>query len=441
MNQLENILIELIFVFLHFLLFLFNYRVMNKKIMQPAVLFSLLWFVIIALHFVFRFTLLNELFPLHTGTLVIFFLGVLSFSLGSLLVTLIKEKKEPSEAGQIPGDVPSKTPVSLVLRMVLTGIILVGLPFYVHAAYKIFIASNIENFFAGLRTALSYGDEDIGITKYLVSLSFVVYSINLYCFLKERNKTNKSIFISCLLITITYSIFTTGRTFFFMILALYLGMNFLHNRFFSVKKVAGYIVFFIIIFSILGIFIGKGGDSSDSIKDNIYPASQNTGIYLVSSVNALDWELHHNPQINYNGNNTLRFFEKLGEGLNLIDHVNLSDIVQGFVFVPYPTNVYTFYSPYIKDFGRLYAWFMIGLFGCIHTLLYDKAIAKKSLRYSIYYSFMLFPLLLSFFQDQYMLLISSWIQFIFYTEAILFVNALLISKTNVHGSEKNMALR
>ena len=426
MTSFENILIELIFIFLHFLLFLVNFKIMKKVLMQPAVLFSLLWFMIILLHFIFRFTLLDALYPLHTSTFVIFFVGALSFSFGSFLVSVAKEKRGISQSSII---VPRKSmPISLKLRSIFVSILVIGLPLYIQAAYRLFIASNLENFFVGLRTELSYGDEDIGPLKYLISFSFVVYAINLYVYLKEKNKVNKSLFIVSLLITIVYAIFATGRTFFFMILLVYFGMSYLHKKNFSVRKNFWLVGIFLIVFILVGIFFGKGGDKEATIKENVLPASQSTAIYLVSSLNGLDWQLNHNMEVHYKGYNTFRFFIKIGNQLDLLKNVKVEDILQEFSFVPYPTNVYTFYSPYIEDFGKLFAWLMIGFFGIIHTLLNDKALLVKNLRYSLYYSFMLFPLLMSFFQDQYMSLFSSWFQIAVYTVLFILMNKFFIAK-------------
>ena len=113
---------------------------------------------------------------------------------------------------------------------------------------------------------------------------------------------------------------------------------------------------------------------------------------------------------------------KIGEQLNLISNVKINDLLTPFVFVPYLTNVYTFYSPYIKDFGKAYSWLMITLFGLIHTFLYNKATTTKNLGYSIYYSIMLFPLMISFFADQYLTLTSSRLQIAFFIEGIIFLN-------------------
>jgi len=396
--------------------------------MHPAVLFSLLWCVVLLLHFIFSFTLLNELPPLSISTYFIFFIGVVAFSFGSFIQTTFWQKKEiyKNKNSHISNTNIYDSGISLNLRLVLLTIIVIGLPFFLIASYKIFIASNIENFFIGLRTELVYGDQDIGPLKYLFPFSFVVYAINLQSFLKEKNRQNKILFIISFLATIVYAIFSTGRLLFLMVFAVYVGMSFVYNKNFSLKKLSRLIIIFMAIFISLGIIYGKGGSMESSAKENIQPAAQSTAVYMVASLNALDWDMHHQFRVNYNGNNSLRFFMKVGEQLNLVSNVKINDLLTPFIFVPYLTNVYTFYSPYIKDFGKGYSWIMIALFGLIHTFLFNKAIATKSLRYSIYYSFMLFPLMISFFADQYLTITSFWLQMIFFVESVIFLNKYFI---------------
>lgn len=421
MLHLPDILIELIFIFSHFLLFVATYKVIKNDIMHPAVLFSLLWFVILLARFIFSYTLLNELFPIRISTHLIIFIGALAFSGGAFIQTAIWQKESSrKKIDKVPKD--TEETLNLTLRIIFLAVITIGLPFYILASYKLFLASNIDNFFIGLRTQLVYGDEDIGLVKYLVSFSFIVFGINLYAFFKEKNNVNTVLLIITFLITLTYVIFITGRGFFLIIFSLYIGMAYLHNKKFSFKRILRFFALFMIIFMAFGIIYGKGGNKEDTIKENIKPASQATAIYLVSAINALDWELNHQLVINYDGNNSLRLFVKLGEQLNLIPNAKVEELVQPFVFVPYPTNVYTLYSPYIKDFGIFYAWFMVGIFGFIHSWVYCKAIITKNFRYSLYYSFLLFPLLISFFMDFYLTILSSWIQIVFYTESFIFLN-------------------
>ncbi len=427
MHNLDNILIELIFILLLFLLFVANYQIMKKRIMHPAVLFSLVWCIILALHLFFSFTLLNELFPLTLSTYIIFFMGALAFSFGAFIETAIAEKVEVKSKAinNIPNT--SQTGINVSLRCLLLAIIIIGLPFYIQAAYRVFLASNIDSFFAGLRTELSYGSEDIGWTKYLVSFSFVVFAINLYSFFKERTKTNKILVSVNFLFTLTYAVFVTGRGLFLMLLLLYFGLSYVQNKNFSLKKIASFFTLFILLFISIGIMYGKGGDKENTIKENIKPVLQTTAIYLVTPLNAFDWEKHHQFQVTYEGNYSLRFFTKIAEQLDLTPNLKVTELVQPFVFVPYPTNVYTIYSPYIKDFGNLYAWVMLFLFGYIHTFIFFKALSTKSFRYSVYFSFLLFPLFMSFFQDQYLSLFSQWLQIVVYFEGIQFLNKFFVS--------------
>jgi len=415
---LNNIIIELIFIFSHFFLFVTNFKIAKGKIMHPATLFSLLWLTVLLLHFVFSFTLLNELPPLSISTYFIFFIGVIAFSFGSFIQTVYWQKNnKPDRIYKLSDD-----EISQVLRYIFSIIIIVGLPFFLLASYRIFLASNVENFFIGLRTELIYGDKDIGPLKYLFPFSLVVYAANLKSFLVNKKQSNRVLFLISLFVTIIYAILNTGRLSFLLVLVIYIGMNFIYKKDFSLKKLASPVLIFLAVFIAFGIVYGKGGNIETSAKENITPAAQTTAVYMVASLNALDWDLHHQFRVNYDGNNSLRFFVKLGKQLDLISNAEVNTLLTPFVFVPYGTNVYTFYSTYIKDFGKFYSWFMIALFGLIHTFLYNKAITRKRFRYSLYYSIMLFPLLISFFADQYLTLTSLWLQMIFLIEGVIFLN-------------------
>ncbi|UEG50573.1 oligosaccharide repeat unit polymerase [Ferruginibacter lapsinanis] len=418
MDQQTIILTDIVFILLHLFVFLFNYTITSRKVFQPAVLFSFVWFSIILLHFILRHTILDQLYPVGVETYMILFVGVVTFSLGSLLVTGYNQLKNTEV---LPSDQSDLT-LSLTLRIIFLGIVVIGLPLYIQASIRVFLASQIDDFFQGLRNELSYGDEDIGPTKYLISLSFVVFAISYYSFVKEKGKLNRVLFITSFLVTVVYALLATGRTYFFIILSIYLGISYFHKKNFSLKKYGLLLIGFLLVFILFGMLYGKGGDLKDSLKDNLQASSETTGVYLVSSITALDNEIGRNVKARYPGEYTLRFFIKTGQQLNLVSDKKVSSLVSDFVFVPYPTNVFTFYSPYIRDFGKMYAWLMIGLFGALHTWIYHRSARTKNLRNTLYYSFLLFPLLMSFFQDQYMSLFSFWLQIMFFIELFLFLD-------------------
>ncbi len=372
------------------------------------------------LHFVFKFTILNQLDAIGINTYLIFLIGNICFSIAAVLVDRsVKIKNAGVDVIQ-----QNNFQFNISFRIILVALILIGLPFYIQAAFQIFLASKAEDFFSGLRYELSYGDADIGPLKYLMPLAFVVYAVCLYEFHKQKNAANWVMLIASFLSIVTYSVFATGRTYFFIILSIYIGISFFVNATFSIKKYLALLGFFLLFFMAVGIIYGKGGNTEDSFSDNLKGASENVGIYLVTSLNALDIETNQNSVVSTDGDNTLRFFIKIGMSLNLLSNRKITDLKQEFVFVPYPTNVYTFYSPYIRDFGKLYAWIMLALFSVLHTWLFIKASATKQVRFIFYYAFLLFPLLLSFFGDQYLSLFSFWIQMLVITEMILLSNKL-----------------
>lgn len=428
MYQFNDILTSLIFIILHFGLFLINYKIFAKKFFQPVVLFSFLWFAIVSLHFILSFTILDELVPLNINTYWIFFIGAICFSLGGFLVQATSQRNATGiNVSAFAGSVADLN-ISLKLRIIFTAIIILGLPFYIQATYRVFLASQIDDFFAGVRTAITYYEEDIGPTKYLLSFSFVVFGINLYSFFKAKTKINKLILYICLIVTLAYAVLATGRTFFLMILAIYMGISYMQGRRTSIRKYILLFFGFIVFFMGIGIFWGKSGDKRSSLTENIKVSTEVTATYLVLSLSALDNETTHHQEINYKGENTLRFFVKIAQQINLMPNKKVTNLVKEFLFIPYGTNVYTFYSDYIKDFGKLYAWFMIMLFGALHTWLHNKASKTRTFRYAIYFSFLLYPLLISFFQDGYMTLFSTWLQVIFYVEVFLVLNKLFVLK-------------
>ncbi len=425
MLQETNILIDLIFILLHFLLFMFNYNITNKKLYQPAVLFSLIWLFILLLHLFFRFTILDELSPLNVETYLIFFTGAVCFSVGSFIVILYNHVHNNETESKLNIQT-SEIKISLLLRILFIIIIVVGLPFYIEAAINLFIASESENFFQGVRYEMSYGDMDLGPLKYLLSFSFVVFAVSLYAYIREKNTVNLIIFIIALLVAITYAIFATGRSLIFIILTLYIGISFLYSKGSSIKKYAWLVILFFPLFMIYGIFYGKGGDTESSFKENLRGTTEGVAIYLATPLNAFDVELKKNHEINYTGDNTLRFFIKVGQQFDILSNRKIKELAQEFIFVPYATNVYTYYSPYINDFGLLYALIMLVFYGALHTWLCNRAIIRRTLRYSIYYSFLLYPLVITFFTDQYLSLLSSWIQTVIFIELVLFLNKFFV---------------
>ncbi|HRP43147.1 MAG TPA: O-antigen polymerase [Ginsengibacter sp.] len=335
----------------------------------------------------------------------------------------VRKRKRPHNFSAYPGWLIRVAPG---IQVALLLIVLIGLPVYIVKSYQVFLASNIEKFFEGLRTELTYGSETLGPIVYLSSFSYFVLAVQQYIFYRNRTKANRLLFILSFVLALTLAIFTTGRGPILWVLSIVLGMNFLHGKRFTFKTIASVISIFIILFTLVGIALNKGGNIDASLSDNIETSGKTTASYLVASVNALDIRLQDNTVPTYDGDNSLRFFKLLGSKLGILPNAEANELIQQFVFVPYSTNVYTIYDTYYSDFGIGYTLFIILILGFFQTLIYYNAIHSKNIRFSIYYSLTLYPLLMSFFQDMYFSLTSTWIQIIIFTEALILLNRLIL---------------
>ncbi|MES2646935.1 MAG: O-antigen polymerase [Bacteroidota bacterium] len=420
---------ELIFIFLLFLVTWLNYKYFGK-VMSPGVLFSGLWAAVFLLHFIFSYTLLKDLYDLSFNTMALFFGGVIAFTAGCFLYHFFHQPTFGTQPGFLLNEkvIP---PFSFKIRLLLVLLCAVALPFFIRTAIQIFIQSQLDNFLLGLRYELSYNDADLGPLKYMITFSIVIYALCQMEALRNPVAKNKILAFASFLIAFVFAVFSSGRTFFMLLGTIYLGLQFILNPLFKIKRILLVIPVVILLFAGYGLIFGKGSETGSNLSDNIRSVSEYTALYFVGSLNAQDYELNHQFEPVFNGYNSLRFFYVVGSALGFIPPVKFSEsLTRDYVQIPYDFNVYTFYSPYLKDFGYLYPIVFLFVIGFIHTWLYIKAMRTGSPRYALYYGVMLYPLIMSFFQDQYLSLLSTWIQFVIIIESAFLFNKLFIKVTN-----------
>lgn len=442
MLDFENQMIELLFVVLHLFVFLTNLKLHGRNIFHPATLFSLVWLGVQGLHLLFGISILNKLYPMSIESLVLFLGGSILFSLGGFLINP-PEKKAQGVFEQFKNEFTySGQPLP---RLLFTGIVFFGLPFYIWATYQIFLSSQLDSFFVALRTEISYNEQDIGPVKYLSSISSVCVAFNYYVSQKEKNKINRILLFISIFSNIGYSIFSTARTSILILLTLILGVNIILRKKIKKKFLAiGFSLFFLVFMSI-GLLYGKGGSVDESISENLNSSAEYTGVYVVGGLNALDNQLKNNINPNYTGELTLQFFSKIKKLMGIESGEKIKGLIQEFTFIPYATNVYTLYFPYLKDFGFFVTAFIIIFLGALHTLVYEKGVLYGSFRYGMYFSFSLYPLFMSVFNEQYMTLLSTWIQTVFFIELFIRSDRIIqifknkASQKNIIPSENQIA--
>lgn len=188
-----------------------------------------------------------------------------------------------------------------------------------------------------------------------------------------------------------------------MLIAFLICKNFNNRQ--TIKYAMRFLILFLVFFSVIAIMKVSYLTQYDTYSSLLI---NQFALYMSGSLVAFEKLVASSSDYVY-GENTFRFlyaiFNKLfgtGEVQGLVqDTVAISD-KQG-------TNVYTFYQYYFKDFGLLYALLVQFFIGIFHGILYRKMLSKRPINI-FFFSIMIYPLVMQFFQDQYISLFSTWLQ-------------------------------
>lgn len=271
------------------------------------------------------------------------------------------------------------------------------------AGENIFTVSGYIN----LRTAFTEYDQSYGIMSYLIPLFFVSYSLTFYNNFKKGLLNFK--FIILTISALFYVYISTGRTFALLLFALILFPLIIQQK---VSKKALAISGIVLIFIFVGIasMTAKGGyDPELNFEENVQVILNPLRSYTVAPFIAMG-RIHDrlDQQVLEMGINSFRFFFAILSGLHLVDAP--PSLIKSYEQVPDMTNVYTVYEVYVKDFGILGYYIPVFLL-IMHWNFYIFA-RKYGGIWIFICSFLYYPLIMQFFQDQYFSLLSTWIQMI-----------------------------
>lgn len=393
-------MIEIVIIF-HFFLLLLNMRIINS-FAAPSFLYTLVWFLVLLLHLLVDLFQISQIYSLSYEILIFFLLGTIFFNLGGFFAFWV-------DAKSIRHAVLKKySSANSTLDLFLFLIPIIFLPIVYLKSLDLAQNSGIDNLFLGLRYQKNYGDGSLGILEYMTiwaifdaTWRYLQYKAKIFVW-----KQNIKMIIS-LIIAFCYAILTTGKTFPFLIIIALVGLKLNANEV-RIKQGLVYLSALFAVFFLFSLFLEKGASPSNSFAKNLILVNETLLNYLLGPQGALD-SVFNQSHVYELGFNSFRFFFAFFYKTGLSD-IKPFDLVHNFTFVPFPTNAYTFYYPYILDFGALISLGAPFAFGLMHTKAYILA-RRGSLVATYVYSLMLYPLFMSFFQDQYLSLLSTWIQF------------------------------
>lgn len=374
--------------------------------MYPGFILSLAWLAVATAFYFYQ----DHFIRVSSETFIMMFLGVLFFSIGAFCSTL---RHEPCRKRRTV--LPSSLPSDLAVKA-LFAVALLGLPAYIWKARTLAEEGPLSGryfdlWYTNLRYAFSDPRvaESMGPVKYFLGLGFFCAATCLLVAIARRRRADLLLLLGAVATATVYVFMTTGRTavFHLVLTLLFIGLV---TRQFPVK-LASLAAFLLLAstFVLFAVVLRKGADPNLSVYDNLTLLFENFLSYLLGSIPAFDQILHSTPATG--GIMCLRFFYAVGKALGF--NVYVPPLAGSYVFVPQPVNVYTFYQPYYEDFrwlGALVAQLAVGLW---HGVLYRKATVSQPEAVHVFlYGLFMYPLLVQFFQDQYVNLLSTWLQYL-----------------------------
>ncbi len=379
------------------MLVVLNYRI-ARDFRYPPVLMSAVWLIIMSIYYISPL----EINKIGVVTVLIFISTILAFSSGGLLALAVPERRRRTRASRsAPLESLTTRPR---LKAVLLALSLVMLPLMIEKAIQLVSESGAEFFFVGLRwEVLAEGSRGYGHLGYVPLLSF--FTTFVYAIEPRTSRGERLQYCFSFLLSLVYAALTTGRSSFYLLLVVLMGVYLMKGSFKPWTFLAGTVVF-LASFAFLGIAMGKGGDLYASWSDNFSSLGESALTYAEGPIPAFDQVVRKEAPLEY-GRNTflgpLNIFRKLAGK-------PLASAIQEEVDIPFPTNVYTGIHPVYKDFGLVGVILAFAAIGAVSTHFYVRGLAGDPL-YIFYYSLGLFPLLFMVFSDQYFVPMVIWVMY------------------------------
>ena len=398
------------------ILLLTNYRV-SRSVLYPPFIFCLMWFLDLSIYSMD----LIDINPLHTITLVLIVVGAFLFSLGGALASFVPksliEKRLLFIRLQSNGQVQHQYAWFKYVLIIVLVLVLIA-----QTKAMLSLAAHSPGVGGLLMRARSAGVEDINNKGSVrTAMTYLGPWIPFTVILFQIESTDW-IFKLSLLIAFANCIVSAGRVEF---LFLFSSMTCVYlikarrERFITACRVARWPIFaFLVLFFAVLLTVKDNSGVQVSIAKF---AEESLIQYIIGPTGALDYVIQHAHEYSRLPNHTFKLFLTIASTLGIANYT-APPALDAFLFIPFPTNVYTVYKFYFTDFGIYISGAIMAVLGFGHTLLYRKAHTRSKL--GIYlFALTIFTVLMVIFDDWY-------VAFGRYVDALIF-GAVYFSLRNI----------
>lgn len=346
------------------LLALANYRT-NRSVLYPPFIFCMMWLMALSIYAMG----LIDVDAIHTETLGIITGGALLFSFGGWMSFLI-----PSQIIRLRFVRQRIRVRSLLVKRLFLLFIIVNMVIFLQHIIGLAASAAGNTFLSRARNALVeaalVNPQNVSWSMRYINLISPLSIFTTVLFLIESKDRYFWIAATVALIT---SILTTGRTDILLLLTSVATVSLMKSRkrtfLASVRLVKWPVLMFTGLFCLL-ILTNKEEPGNSQGTGEIIQFSIIS--YVIGPTAALDRVVDKPEAYAEASNHTFKFFFTAASLLHLINYT-LPPPLDTFIYVPFPTNVYTVYKFYIVDFGPYGALFAMMVIGFLHCMLYRKA--------------------------------------------------------------------
>ena len=368
------------------MLLFFNYW-RTRSVLYPAFLYCCMWFLDLVMY---RFNLDEFALP-HTNTLNLITFAAVFFSSGAVMATLVP--KALVNARFILTRLP---PRNNLVKPAVVFFLACGIVIILRNMAAVAAVGTGATILQRSRSGGTEGSVDLGVGGVLGTyfMLWSLYAAPLFL-LEKRDKK----FWLVAFIAFFACILATARV---PILILMSSLTCAHlmktgkHRFWVALKFARLPIFLFLTLYISLIFVVK---DLTFFEGSFYSIAVLFFVsYIIGPTAALDYSLQHPSEFVTTSNHTFKFFLAIAAHFHLLAYTEPPH--DDFLFVPFPTNVYTVYRYYIADFGVYGTMLVFAIYGFFQTLLYRKARTGSFLGMYLF-SATIYVILLSPFSDEY----------------------------------------
>lgn len=385
--------VDIALIFFLFLVML-NYRA-RRSVLYPPFIFCAMWLLVLL---VVRSGLV-ELDPVHGNTLAIVAAGAASFSAGGLLAGLA-----PREWLRIHIHIHLFTPrpkkTSEFLRNMLIIVLLCGLPVMFYHTWQLGRSQGSGlNILMQARLAMVEEVRDEKPSASTVLAATFTSIATLASLLMATEKKDRKFWIVTAVALIA-CVLSTGRVDLLILISGLSAIRLLQRKQESLLCALRLLRWPIALFVALYIGLIFANKNTETMTGGV------TGIatvlvlsYIACPLAAFDRVVQSPADFIMTASHTFKFPLRLAAALHLTNYTS-PPLLDSFVFVPFPTNVYTVFKFYFLELGIVGALILLFFVGLLHSLLYLRA--RQGGRFSTYlFAYCMLPVLMVIFDDWY----------------------------------------